>query len=55
MDGSTFGALETVEGYFQLNSNPALRAINGTAFGALASVRGNFLLSSGKAANAGDV
>ena len=44
-DGA-FGALETVEGNFELYSNHALRAIDGSAFGNLTTVGGYFRLSS---------
>ena len=40
-DGA-FGALETVEGDFQLHNNPSLRIINGSAFGNLTTVGGVF-------------
>lgn len=36
--GSAFGALETVEGYFQMDGNANLHTISGPAFGALRTV-----------------
>ena len=50
-DGA-FGALETVEGDFQLHNNPSLRIINGSAFGNLTTVGGGFKLNNNPALQA---